>query len=425
MVNSFEISVNIIEELLITTFLMLYLGNKYNDFRKYVGFFLNAAIATITITFFNSLYINEGFLGFIFIVIYTAYALIFLKGDKYTKLFISGFINCLVYFIAAFSQIIINIILKTSIQDLYIMSNKRVILILLSKILFVAACIILLKLRVSYIGRQKNIALLIIMPIVTEISIIGIMQVFLENSELNFKLLLASASVMTSTFITYYVFIKSAADTEKEIQENALKQKEEYDKKYANEIGELYSKMAGIRHDLLLHFTTLNALLETGNEKAKEYISSVTHEQIQQVKHFIKTDNAYFDAIANAKLAVCENLGIKVRTRIMNNSLERLNHSEIASLFGNLFDNAIEASKDSRCKRIDLDVQLQRNHLSILIRNSIDRSVLHNNKYLMTTKNDKEYHGLGTKNIQRIVDKKKGIINYFEEDGYFVCDILI
>ena len=425
MVNSFEISVNIIEELLITTFLMLYLGNKYNDFRKYVGFFLNAAIATITITFFNSLYITEGFLGFIFILIYTTYSLIFLKGDKYTKLFIPGSINCLVYFIAAFSQITINIILKTSIQDLYIMSNERVILILLSKILFVAACIILLKLRVSYIGRQKNIALLIIMPIVTEISIIGIMQVFLENSELNFKLLLASASVMTSTFITYYVFIKSAADTEKEIQENALKQKEEYDKKYANEIGELYSKMAGIRHDLLLHFTTLNALLETGNEKAKEYISSVTHEQIQQVKHFIKTDNAYFDAIANAKLAVCENLGIKVRTRIMNNSLERLNHSEIASLFGNLFDNAIEASKDSRCKRIDLDVQLQRNHLSILIRNSIDRTVLHNNKYLMTTKNDKEYHGLGTKNIQRIVDKKKGIINYFEEDGYFVCDILI
>lgn len=425
MVNLFEISVNIFEELIMTAFLMLYFGNKYNDFRKYLGFVLNVSVSTATITLFNSLYINEGFLGFTFIVIYAAYALIFLKGDKYTKLFMSGFVNCLVYFISALTQIAISAILKISVSELYVMSNERMVFILLSKVLFVAACVILLKFRVSYIGRQKNIALLIIMPLAAEVSMIGIMQMFLEYSELNSKLLLASVSVMVSTVITYYVFIKSAADTEKQIKANALEQKEEYDKRHANEVDELYAKIVGIRHDLLIHFTTLSALLETGNEKAKEYINSVTHDQIQQIKHFIKTDNAYFDAIANAKLAVCEKLGIKVRTRIMNGSLEKLSHSEIASLFGNLFDNAIEASKDSKFKRIDLDVQLQRGHLSVMMRNSIDRSVLQGNEHLTTTKKNKEYHGLGTKNIQRIVDKKKGIINYFEEDGYFVCDILI
>ena len=408
-----------------TAFLMLYFGNKYNNFRKYLGFVLNVSVSTATITLFNSLYINEGFLGFTFIVIYAAYALIFLKGDKYTKLFMSGFVNCLVYFISALTQIAISVILKISVSELYVMSNERMIFILLSKVLFVAACVILLKFRVSYIGRQKNIALLIIMPLAAEVSMIGIMQMFLEYSELNSKLLLASVSVMVSTVITYYVFIKSAADTEKQIKANALEQKAEYDKRHANEVDELYAKTVGIRHDLLIHFTTLSALLETGNEKAKEYINSVTHDQIQQIKHFIKTDNAYFDAIANAKLAVCEKLGIKVRTRIMNGSLEKLSHSEIASLFGNLFDNAIEASKDSKFKRIDLDVQLQRGHLSVMMRNSIDISVLQGNEHLTTTKKNKEYHGLGTKNIQRIVDKKKGIINYFEEDGYFVCDILI
>ena len=425
MVNLFEISVNIFEELIMTAFLMLYFGNKYNDFRKYLGFVLNVSVSTATITLFNSLYINEGFLGFTFIVIYAAYALIFLKGDKYTKLFMSGFVNCLVYFISALTQIAISAILKISVSELYVMSNERMVFILLSKVLFVAACVILLKFRVTNIGRQKNIALLIIMPLAAEVSMIGIMQMFLEYSELNSKLLLASVSVMVSTVITYYVFIKSAADTEKQIKANALEQKEEYDKRHANEVDELYAKTVGIRHDLLIHFTTLSALLETGNEKAKEYINSVTHDQIQQIKHFIKTDNAYFDAIANAKLAVCEKLGIKVRTRIMNGSLEKLSHSEIASLFGNLFDNAIEASKDSKFKRIDLDVQLQRGHLSVMMRNSIDRSVLQGNEHLTTTKKNKEYHGLGTKNIQRIVDKKKGIINYFEEDGYFVCDILI
>ncbi len=425
MVSLFEITVNIFEELIMTVFFMLYFGNKYNNIIKYAGFILTVATATIIITFFNSLYIYEGFLGFIFIAIYTGYALIFLKGDKYVKLFMSGFINCIVYFIAAFLQILINIVSKTSISNLYIMSNERIVLVILSKSFFIAACIALLKLRVNYIGRKKNIVLLIIMPIITQISIIGIMQVFLSSNELNAELLLASASVMASVVITYYVFIKTAADTEKEIQANALRQKEEYEKRHAGEIEDLYAKTISIRHDLLIHFTTLKALLETGNDKAMAYINSVTHDQIQEIKCFIKTDNVYFDAIANAKLAVCERLGIKVRTRIMDNSLDGLDRSEIASLFGNMFDNAIDASKNSRHKRIDLDVQVQRGHLSIMMRNSIDRSVIKDNEKLLTTKKNKEYHGLGIKNIRRIVNKRDGIICFFEEDGYFVCDILI
>ena len=425
MVNLFEILVNVFEEMIMTAFLMLYLGNKYNDYRKYVGFVLTILVATATITFFNSLYINEGFLAFIFIIIYTAYALIFLKGDKYTKLFMSGFINYIVYFLSALTQILMSIILKINVSNLYAMSNERIFFVLLTKIIFILSCVVLLKLRVNYIGRQKNIVLLIIMPIAAEVSVIGIMQMFLEYSELNSTLLLTSVGIMVSTVITYYVFVESASDAEKQIQAAALELKEEYDERHANEVEELYVKTVGIRHDLLLHFTTLNTLLENGNEKAKEYIDSVIHDQIRQIKHFIKTDNEYFDAVVNAKLAVCENLDIKVRTRIMNSSLKKLTHSEIASLFGNLFDNAIEASKDSKYKRIDLDVQLQRGYLSISMKNSIDRSVLKENECLTTTKKEKEYHGLGTKNIRRLVEKKGGIIIYFEEDGYFVCDILI
>ncbi len=57
--------------------------------------------------------------------------------------------------------------------------------------------------------------------------------------------------------------------------------------------------------------------------------------------------------------------------------------------------------------------------------NSVDVSVLKNNKTLQTTKSDKAVHGFGTKNIQKIVDKHNGIVNYFEENGYFGCQILI
>ena len=425
MVNLFEVSINILEELITIVFLAMYFGNKYDDFKKYIGIIATVAISSATTTFFNSLYIYEGFLGLVFILIYIGYAMVFLKGDIYTKIFISGFINCIVYFISMISTLFISIVFNPSSHQMYDMGVVRIILIAITKILLIIACIILLKFRFNNICGKRNFVILIIMPIVVEISTIGMMEVFFQYNELKSELLLASISVMAANVITYYVFIKINNDAEREMKIKILEQKEEYDRRHANEIDELYSKTCSIRHDLLNHFTLLKGLLEEGNEKAKEYIQSVTQEQIQQIKQFIKTDNDYFDAIVNAKLAVCEKSGIKVRTRIMNGSLNQLNNYEIASLFGNLFDNAIEASKNSKQKRIDLDVQMQKGHLSILMKNTIDESVLEHNRYLTTTKTNKEYHGLGTKNIQKIVNIKKGIVNYFEENGYFCCDILL
>ena len=139
----------------------------------------------------------------------------------------------------------------------------------------------------------------------------------------------------------------------------------------------------------------------------------------------VKTDNDTFDALVNAKIALCDKLGITVQTRVMNDSLDKLEQDEIAVIFGNLFDNAIEASKNSHKKHIELDVQTQAQYLVISMINSIDESVLKNNKALTTTKDEKEYHGYGIKNIKSIVEAHHGMIDYYEENGYFCCDIYL
>ena len=230
------------------------------------------------------------------------------------------------------------------------------------------------------------------------------------------------ATVILYLNIVMFVFFETYSY---KMELETLKQKEEYDRKHAKEINEMYARACAMRHDLLHHFETVKGLLGEDSGKAKEYLQSVTDEQIRSIRPMIKTDNDYFDAIANAKLAVCDANGIKVTTRIQEGVFAELNNSEIASLFGNLFDNAIDASKNSKQKRIELDVQRQKGQISVFMRNTIDGSVLEGNSELKTTKANKELHGLGTKNIKRIVDKHNGIINYFEEDGYFCCDILL
>lgn len=425
MINLFEVIVNIVEQSINMLFLSLYFGCRYSGIKKIGGFVLWTTISVCSLTFLNSLYIYEGILGLIFTIIFFGYSFTCLKGDVYIKLFISGFLNSMIYFIALFGPLCISILSGEHNSELYNMTNERVILIVFCKVLQILSCAILLKFKFPYVANQRNMIPLICIPIVSEISITGIMQVFLNHSELKHELFIASIGVLLANILIYYIFIKTNNDIKTVTELNSALQKYESDRKYAEDIKELYAKTCSIRHDLVTHFSTLSGLLSEDNTKALEYINTVTENQLKKIKSFIKTDNDCFDAITNAKIAVCEKHGIYVETRVMNNSLQRLESAEIAVIFGNLFDNAIEAAKDTNDKIIELDIYKKDEQLIISMSNTISKSVLNDNVELKTTKKDKEYHGYGIKNIKRIVEKYNGFMNHTEKNNRFICEIFI
>ena len=63
--------------------------------------------------------------------------------------------------------------------------------------------------------------------------------------------------------------------------------------------------------------------------------------------------------------------------------------------------------------------------MSICVENTVEAPVLEENPMLKTTKTDKSVHGLGTKNIRKIVEKYSGMMEYREYGNMFLCDILI
>lgn len=62
-------------------------------------------------------------------------------------------------------------------------------------------------------------------------------------------------------------------------------------------------------------------------------------------------------------------------------------------------------------------------YLVIIITNSIPSSIIKNNPSLITTKKDKEHHGLGLLTIRDVVEKYDGILNFSEENLCFSADV--
>lgn len=423
MVNTiFELLICIIEDGTALLFMSLYLGWKYKGAIRILGYIGATAASVTLITYLNSLMLNEGLYALLFVLIYLVYAFLFLKGDIYNKMFIACFTNALMYFVPNFTSIAVTSIFKD--VNLYEPGLERTLAVIVSKILLILACILLLKYKRSNTNSKSKLKIAAVLPFVSLLSTIGLITVFFET-DLSNELLFTMIAVFFANSLIFYAFLKISTDMEKESEANVLLQKYELDRKHAVEVEELYSKTCSIRHDMVNHLETVASLIEKDGVKALEYIESVTKNQISGIRSFVRTGNDTFDAVINSKVALCDKKEIKVQVRVMNHSLDRLKSHEIGIIFGNLFDNAIEACEKAREKRIELDVQIQGNRTSIVMKNTVEKSVLGENSELKTTKKDSAIHGFGIRNIRNIVEEYGGMMNFFEEDGFFGCDILI
>lgn len=102
------------------------------------------------------------------------------------------------------------------------------------------------------------------------------------------------------------------------------------------------------------------------------------------------------------------------------------NESNIAILLSNLLDNAIEAEIQQESKKeIRLKMFIYKEMVNIIVENYILKSVLGENPELKTTKKEKQGHGIGIESVKELVRREEGDLEIFEENNYFISQILI
>ena len=176
---------------------------------------------------------------------------------------------------------------------------------------------------------------------------------------------------------------------------------------YKNEI-QRYQHEQMFYHDIKHQFLIIKDYLKNRDfDEAKEYVEQLNSTEMQSPKQ--RTRINVLDILIEYKKKEAE--AHKIHVDIMADFIElKLAESEMVALFGNLFDNAIEA-----CSKIQDDgkwirvvIRRVQEMTFIKIANSYtEQPILDENKFV-SIKKGKRMHGLGMTSMKIIVEKYEG-----------------
>lgn len=260
---------------------------------------------------------------------------------------------------------------------------------------------------------------LVLATVCTKVSLPLILDVLISIS----AILLLSINIFLAWFHT------STQEKNQQFLEMQLLLQKEYDTAlYFDALHQQDEKQKILIHDIRKHLLSIADLNEKGDTKK---ITAYIHQIIQSsdLQDSVRIcDNNLLNTILYRSRQQCKASATSFLTDIRSGCTDFLSEYDLTSLFSNLLDNAIDATKNIPDSYIELNVTPHSDKkIIITMVNSCRKNPFSkNSRRLTTTKKNKLRHGYGMKSIQRVVDKYEGDSRfYFNEENYTFHTILI
>lgn len=363
----------------------------------------------------------------------TALIMFFIRNFKIQKacvlsLLFFGLLVAVEYFAYIFMQIVVSDKDSIGIREKMINSFIAIVDLL---ILFLTI------LSVRRLFRKRNNKILydeewikfIIFPTFTIIVIAFILSSFkslIDSKQINTLYVISLGLVVMNFFVFYFmedIAKKGELLKEKEILEmQSRNQLEMY-----NALNENYKKQKSEGHEFKNHILCIQSLLNNEEyEDLKKYVKEISKTDYDLI-NVIDTNNSIVNAILNTKYREAANKRIVFTFRVNDLSGIKIKEKDIVVLLSNLLNNAIEACEKLPDKRvIKLKFMIEENEIILSVKNTFDKTIIKDGEDFLTTKEiDREYHGIGIKNVIRIVEKYKGFYSTRTDNDEFCFSVII
>ena len=272
----------------------------------------------------------------------------------------------------------------------------------------------------------QNISL-VLMPIC---STIVITLLIYTDTCTDIGLTIVSIGLLIANFLMLYLYNLLLHSISQQYEIEMLKTQLQA---YANQLNVVLrgeEKIKALRHDIKHHLSELMLLANKHDvAEIQKYIDEM-NSFLKNPNEIVSSGNLEIDSVLNFMLQKAEKELKTVDIKVM--LPEKVRHSfDINVMLGNLLENAIKAAGKTENKYLSVHIKLKRGILKVKIENSFESSYIlrkeQNRKdtILKTTKPFTKQHGIGLKNVKKIVEKYNGTMAVTAQKGIFCVNLLL
>lgn len=415
-----------IENWIIYDFYSKFHSAEYKTIWKRITYCLFIAATSAASILIDSVTFFSGMLTLICMGIIILYGILFLKGSVFSKFFLPIISFGLIFVINISINTLSSFIWGNSKNGFFLeQTGARFFCIIASKFLFFLTTRIILGMfhKGVVLKRQEwfmmtgiSFITLLIGTIIAEIGISS-------SALLSVPYILCFCGIICIDVFVFAMLSQITKQNGKATEVSLLELQVSQQKQELEHMDIIQNKIRKCNHDNLNHMLCLQEMMRNGNYDAVcDYLNALIQKNPETPISHIQIPDCFLRAVLTVKFEQCKQNNIAISLKTDDNT-PACESSDLCILLSNLLDNAIEASASIKDPRIEIVLSKKKDYYTILVKNRIEQSVLKNNSQLKTTKIDKKWHGIGIQSIREIVHTYHGMMEYYEQDGWFIANI--
>lgn len=262
-------------------------------------------------------------------------------------------------------------------------------------------------------------------PIFTILTVVAmiITSSYMDNRMQTYVLYITLFGIVIMNVVVYsminYIVDREIKLQEKEILEMQVKNQ----MKIYHSISENYELQKSKVHEFKNQILCIEALLKKKEYiEASKYVNSISNSLMNE-KNAINTNHVIINAVLNTKYEEALKKKIVFCVKVNDLNKIRIEDEDLVILLANLLNNAIEACEKCEKKRvIKLKFVVEDGYVILSVKNTYNHPIKYDNNEIKTSKSIMpEEHGIGIKNVVRIIEKYDGsyVIRNDKDEFYF------
>lgn len=406
--------------------------NKFESRVKNKREFAYSNLLLILVIVIESIFSKDLFLRLFINILFVSMNIRYNYNIRLQRLFFIIFIYSL--FIIGIDSLVTIFLMKVqNIERINLLFNNYIYFIqyfVVTKVILVLSLLKIKKERWKFVfDLEKEEYLKFLLPVIVNIVSIVIIFEFLMTNTIKYNsnfitILILIISAIISNIAIIKMIIRILKNNKLDYENKLIKEKLNMQYQYYNSMQKNYSKVREIYHDMNNHIMCIEKL---NSMDRKKYINEIK-EKLEDVKNNFHTNNLILDIILMEKEEICKEYNINLYVDLNLKKCDFIEMTDICTIFSNLLDNAIEASKnieDEENKKIFIKDTIVNKFYLIKIENNKKNIIIKKENRIITSKKDDFLHGLGLQSVRNAVEKYNGNMDINDRENVFEIIIYI